>query len=466
MIKAFIFFFFLIFIKICLCTIVFPFKTAYVNKNGDIDQNSKDYNYFHFMNDYFETLLYYDLEIGSPPQKVKVIITYDDCGFKIGLAKKCIMEEEYLSYYYKNDSSDFEYSDRYKYNIYEFDDGHSAVDSMQLYTDINLKNYKKFQKMDFYLGTDTREPICGLVGLKLDSYGVHCPNISIINNFKLNNMIDNYKWTIKYNSNDEGLIIFGAHYEEVINNYNEANLYPIHLRMLSHAPWCFDVDLLTVFGDKNRTYEDRDMWAEINSDYTFLIGNSFYEDYVEKNYFKDYIDKGICYKNEWSYSKYYKYNIFECDKDKFGKEDIKKFPSLSFLKREPGVEIIFENNELFTETKYKYFYNVIFRQNRGAYWVFGKLFFKKYPTIFISDQKIIELYKESYNPESNNNESNTKVYLISIGIVIILVCITAVLFYLLGKNLNKIRKKKANELNDDEYDYISKNDINNDNKDN
>ena len=163
---------------------------------------------------------------------------------------------------------------------------------------------------------------------------------------------------------------------------------------------------------------------------------------------------------------YYKYNIFECDKDKFGKEDIKKFPSLSFLKREPGVEIIFENNELFTETKYKYFYNVIFRQNRGAYWEFGKLFFKKYPTIFISDQKIIELYKESYNPESNNNESNTKVYLISIGIVIILVCITAVLFYLLGKNLNKIRKKKANELNDDEYDYISKNDINNDNKDN
>jgi len=39
-------------------------------------------------------------------------------------------------------------------------------------------------------------------------------------------------------------------------------------------------------------------------------------------------------------------------------------------------------------------------------------------------------------------------------IVLILICFFSALFYFIGKNINKLRKKKANELND-EYDYTS-----------
>ena len=45
-------------------------------------------------------------------------------------------------------------------------------------------------------------------------------------------------------------------------------------------------------------------------------------------------------------------------------------------------------------------------------------------------------------------------YLVNILYLVVFVAfiIFGILCYLLGKNLNKIRKKKANELNDD-YDY-------------
>ena len=70
--------------------IIYPFKTAYVNKNGEIDKNSKEYNVTHFMNEYYNRSLYIKLEIGNPPQEIKTILTYDDCSFVIGRSKQCI----------------------------------------------------------------------------------------------------------------------------------------------------------------------------------------------------------------------------------------------------------------------------------------------------------------------------------------------------------------------------------------
>ena len=91
-------------------------------------------------------------------------------------------------------------------------------------------------------------------------------------------------------------------------------------------------------------------------------------------------------------------------------------------------------------------------------------------------EKIIEIYnnnkekkddkgngKESDN--SNNKEQNhnkdkedgklsTKFIALMELIILVLIFIFSVLFYFIGKNLNKLRKRKANELND-EYDYTS-----------
>ena len=114
-------------------------------------------------------------------------------------------------------------------------------------------------------------------------------------------------------------------------------------------------------------------------------------------------------------------------------------------------------NDLFTKTKYKYFFNIIFEKNIIRKTELGNIFLKKYLINFNLDSKMIEIYDEYSNDDiegNNKNENDTKknpdrnnnkLYLV--------ITITGILGYFLGKYLNKIRKKRAIELIDDEYEY-------------
>ena len=257
---------------------------------------------------------------------------------------------------------------------------------------------------------------------------------------------------------------------EIIPNYDENKSVKIQSRFIGGTyPWCFDIDEIMV-GNNRKILSGTEMWVEIENDFSLLMGNNLYQKYIEGQFFKEFFDKNICKKIEYNPNYYhYRYYAIECDKEGFGLEQIKNFPNISFVIKSKETEISFENHELFTETKYKYFFNVVFSIYGGGRWVFGKLFLKKFPVMFDLDQETFEIYNDNYgNIEPNNDNLNqtfstTILILIIIGLILIL-CITAFLFYYLGKNLNPFRKKKANEL-DDEYEYYSqKETINNDNQ--
>ena len=97
-------------------------------------------------------------------------------------------------------------------------------------------------------------------------------------------------------------------------------------------------------------------------------------------------------------------------------------------------------------------------------WVFGKIFLKKYPINFDYESQTIEVYDYYYEEKhdkkddgGNNGDNNDMVLYIVIAAT--LVIITGVVGYFLGKYINKMRKKRANELVDD-YDYNAKTDNN------
>ena len=114
---------------------------------------------------------YTTIKIGSIPQEIKVILAYKDCGFKIGKSINCLNSDKYLSYYNRNLSSDFNYTDDYNKSINEFkNNGQSAKDSIYAYTDLEMKNLQKFNDIGFYLGTDTNDLLCGIIGFKNFKY--------------------------------------------------------------------------------------------------------------------------------------------------------------------------------------------------------------------------------------------------------------------------------------------------------
>ena len=451
----------IILFKVTSCIIVFPFKTINEGKNMGINQEKEEYNYTHFMNDYFKQLNYVSIKIGSPPQEVKVLLTYQDCGFKLGKSTNCINNTNYLSYYNRNISLDFNYTNYYNMPSKEFDgNGNSAEDSVYAYTDINLKEYKKFDNIGFYLGSDTNDSLCGIIGFKMDSYDTQCSKINnIIRSFKSNKIINNYHWILKYSNKDEGLLIIGENIEGIIPNFNNEKLFTTNsIISESKYNWGFDIQKV-ICGVDNYTVSNEVKRAEIDNDFALIQGSYAYYEYIEKKFFKDYFEKKICVKYMWYLNTYFQYFVIECDKNKFGEKDKKNFPNLSLIAFNAGVKFDFDSNDLFTETKYKYFFNVIFSIYSLEYWVLGKIFLRKYLTLIDLEQKIIEVYlgkvDESINEKDSENSENPQNYTFIVVLIIIVILFIAfgVLCYLLGKNLNKIRKKKANELIDDEYDY-------------
>ena len=148
-------------------SIIFQYKT--VLRKELISQNDINYNISHFTKEHYSMPAYISIKIGSPPQEIKFLLTNEDCGFKIGKAKKCINDSQYLSHYNRNLSQDFKYTENYTEINSEFQKGHSCSDNMEFNFDISDLNKKNVYKdIGFYLGTDTTEEICGIIGLDIN----------------------------------------------------------------------------------------------------------------------------------------------------------------------------------------------------------------------------------------------------------------------------------------------------------
>ena len=150
--------------------------------------------------------------------------------------------------------------------------------------------------------------------------------------------------------------------------------------------------------------------------------------------------------------------VISCDagQDKFGEKDIKFFPNIIFyLKQESNFSVFFNGNALFYLEDNKYFFKII-ENLLGENLILGRLFFKKYMTIFDLDNKQIYLYDAPNNNPNNNENENVKGSNKTTKNIIISIVICALLFFPLGIYIgNKIfkkRSKKAYELNDG-YDY-------------
>ena len=464
---------FFLLIKISLNMLVFPFKQVNKGKNKDITIDKKEYNGTNYAIDNFETEVITEMKMGDPYQTVKVLLSGDSCAFKIGKSKYCVNSDEYLSYYNRNKSNDFTFTPIYSAKDMDFNNemGHTAEDTLTAYTDMELKNETIFKNIGFFLGSDTDEKLCGVVGLEKNN--IICDRIyNLVNESKKMKYTNNYNFMLKYNnnSNNEGLYIIGGEMKDIIKNYNESNVFNIKLTDRVQI-YKFGVEINKVFlgKDANETI-DVNIAGEINNDRTFIVVGNKYFDNFSTSFFNKYFQNDICsvniYDNDPQLVLSEKYKVIECDKEKFGKKDLKNFPRFYLYLGDYFEErkIYFDGIDLFTETKYKYFFNIIFDNNPQSKIELGKVFLKKYPVNFNYENKLLEIYdgylevpsEDGKNPGGDDNpKDNGNIIWIYIMIVVILVAIFGVLGYFLGKYVNKMRKRRANELTDDDYEYKS-----------
>ena len=166
--------------------------------------------------------------------------------------------------------------------------------------------------------------------------------------------------------------------------------------------------------------------------------------------------------------------MFICDKKKVSKY-IKDFPSLYFVHLDYEYIFTMTYKDLFLDINNYYYFMIIFPNNQTGKsiqenWFVGLPFLKKYQFILNFDYKSIGFYKFknlddepiNQNNKNNKNEKNTKLnrsYIYLIQILVVLILISSSVY--IGMLLKKQRKKRANELKDDDYEYFSDKDKNN-----
>ena len=314
---------------------------------------------------------------------------------------------------------------------------------------------------------NTHIPEGGRIGFKFEPECLQDENAVFIKNLKKNNLISELIFSFKYDSEtyneDKGKFYIGTYphiYDDNHYNFNDfinenaENFY-------NKIEWALKIDQIKL--DDNIIENNNKIFFYIEIGY-IVSPKKFFKYILSLDIWKKYfINNKKCHETKFVIDDFEKndveqklsdeYTLYYCDKD----VDITKINigQLNFINKNMNFSFSFSNDELWTEQNgYKYF-KILNPSVIDDYWFFGKPFFKKYQMIFDYDNKKVGIYTQILNNKSKEKEKNFLIYILAIiGLCIIVFG----LGFILIKTYNKLpRKKKANELIDEDFDYETKN---------
>ena len=433
--------------------LVLSFK-EYYHQTYNMLQNNTEYNSKDFINSFLFSKIYLEFEIG------------DNTSFDKGINQtlNTIVEA-------KTDSFILRHKSRNNYTICNFNSSLSKTfysnmlstsfckseDKLKIYTDTSFTNYKyvNFSFDNYFCLNDS---ICGEVGTDICIYkNSNKDFISKMDNI-LNNGNQNFAFHYSSINKNEGIFIFGdMPHNYFKNKYNENDLISFYTKTIN-----FEIIMDTINFDGKEyyspeEYEDKNYYDYINVEITpnteGIEFDKYFFNVLIRIYFNDYINKNICKVETIDVMT----TIIYCYADKFGKEDINKFPKIVFSKYKLNFNITFDKEDLFYYKENKYYLKIYSKIGTYKKFTLGRILLKKYLTVFNADKKQIYFYNtklsENINEKENFMEKYGKIILISLlfGLIIFLF-----IGILIGKLIFKERKKHANEMDDDKYEYQSK----------
>ncbi len=417
--------------------IVLPFKTykAPYNNLNQLDISSVVNNH-----------IYTEIEISN--QILVASFDSDEYGFYM-TNENCIPNSNYIIQ--KSES----FTNLTDFSIYS--DGF-ASERMLLYRDIDLKTkqFGYYTKMRIKQYNNERQ--CAIFGLKMKS-DVYEYIQSFIKTFKENTNIKSYEWTLKYNSNDEGLLVLGdspMEYDPIFKNKEFIEYKVKAIDYKNYVNFGLKFDDISI----NKISINDTKTVQFFHNLGIILVNKYYFDYIEDIFFKKYLDKYICVRDWVSL----KYVYIYCHGNNFTDNDLKSFPTINFKHKEINYPFELNYNDLFSKEKDGNFYFLIFYDLRYDAIKVGKPFLKKYTFTVDNDKNTISFFVEKKEDDKN---SNTRYIIIIIVMTIIFIILVGIIIFVLYKYLQQKHKnkKRANEL-DEDYEYMAQNvnSLNSDNK--
>jgi hypothetical protein len=305
--------------------------------------------------------------------------------------------------------------------------------------------------LSFILAMDSDEGNSGMIGLKISSQeDEEIIEYNFIKQLKKANAIKNYYFTIKYTDDTHGNLIIGDLPENYDNKFHGVEFKDTYvINPNDPSSWNMEIDsIYTKFGNNEDKTDlgKASIFFRLNLGITF--GTQEYLEELKKSFMDEQIKNGICFEQKTSY-----YYTYYCKKS----VNFSKMKNLYFYNKELDYNFEFTYKDLFyyNELDNNYYFLIEFEISQNKRWLIGEFFFKKYQLIFNQEKRKIGIYNgklDNTKIEDQSWLSSNKWYLVLIIFLVILLIVISILAYLYIKSISK-RKKKANELDDDDYEY-------------
>lgn len=336
-----------------------------------------------------------------------------------------------------------------------------STDFFKIYNDFSMDKYDMIQMefKHFFDDTESMPFACGEIGILPFPFKKKIEFESSPNLFnQLHNKIKNidYSFSFKFNDEnkkDDGLLVIG--YESIEKN-NDAELIPVYSKQNYYSEnfeWIFEIAQITI---DNENYDFTNEEIIIKTSIEGIEVPYPFHNKLDKLFFYKYYINKICQSDIINDV----YIVTYCNSTQFTIKDIKKFPIINFYKTQIGYNFTFLGDELFYEKDGVYIFKMIsYLERYKVDFHFGRIFLKKYKIIFNPESKLMLFYKKN---NIKNNKSELNIQKKNIGLLVTSYIFIGISFLTIGiyfsrKCCNIGRKIYANELEDDNYVYESKN---------
>jgi hypothetical protein len=406
--------------------------------------------------------------IGNPVQNIPLMINPESSYYIITSVHPVINSTIDPNKNYYNFSSDFltEY-DFFDENLsrtckinwcreseyYRAEECCSVNDSILFYEDINMK-IKNFRNVTFEMMRNVADNITGEIGLNMYDKQDRIYN-TFLGRLKNNKLITNYVWYFDFeswNSPKGKLVIGSSPHEDYPNSYSRDDLIIMNTKFDEEFFKISIDDVYIMDGGKQIKFNNN---VDLRFDSNIIVGDIRYKKHILSK-LSNLINEGLCFSDTIKDDKYFNdMNFFYCKNE----ENVKKVLDIIFSPIYLESKIFafhFEiTNQEILKVEGKYIYIQILFHDLLRKWTLGKLFSLKYKFVFNQENKQIGFYKKL--KEIDNEIQTDYNLLIKIIIIVVLSIILISLGVLIGRYFYKSRKKRANELSDEDYEYCSTN---------
>ena len=420
--------------------LVFNFRTN-INLEEVNDEN--------YMQKKLDQKIYIDINIGEPPQTIP--ITLKTWQYPTYIVSEGVPDNIKIKYDTKKSKTYIREEDILVKDLFlcDFTQGYFSTDTFDL--NPPLKNFK------FMLATMnsvTSKNISGEIGLcKVDpgkEYNYNYPHkTQFMQQLLDNKLIDKKIFGFVYDTEYEGKIIFGDYSNYIKTNYKENEVDEFILDDDIHnndyKRWVLKFELNCHSGKDNTIiYAEEETFGFFYIEYGLMIGSTTFRNNFARDYFNNKKCKNTTVQGSFSFTEYY------CtDESQFA-----DFPVISF--KYPGrYNFEFSKDELFIKKGNKYIFQIVFEMftTEGVnFWKIGQPFFRKYATFLIEEEKTQKIAYYLTQKMEKKAAISTQAIVIIVLCIVLGLLITAIVIYFKFFYV-KIRKKRVQELSDEDYEY-------------